>query len=64
MPEEQQEGEFVKCKSCGGDRWTRTCVDTVRIRITEESYTDELVEQDGELYTFVCAGCGKDKIEE
>jgi hypothetical protein len=56
-------GECVKCSFCGGDRWTRTMVETVRIAVAEEGMIDHLIGEDDKA-TFVCASCGKDKIEE
>jgi hypothetical protein len=38
-------------------------VETVRIAVAEEGMIDHLIGEDDKA-TFVCASCGKDKIEE
>lgn len=63
MPTQTQPGEYVKCIYCGSDKWKRTMLETVQIMTTDEGMIDHLVGEDDSA-TFVCASCGKDKIEE
>jgi hypothetical protein len=51
--------EYLKCSSCGSDKWSRTCVDAVRIAATAEGYADEIDDSGDAEYIYACAECGK-----